>query len=334
MATLGNKFVDLIDIYKRMEPDGSIADIIEMLKRMNGVVESSLAIECNNGTKHLTSVRGGLPSVAWGRLYKGIPQSKSRFHQVEDTTGFCEALSSVDQRILKRYAKDKRGAIRLSEAEGFIESMSQEMENKFFYGNTATTPEEFLGLAPRFNDLNAENGSQIIDAGGTGTDNTSVWFVTWGERQVHLLYPEGTKAGLQRDDKGEQRVTDENGDAYFVDEELFHWDIGVTVRNWKYVSRVANIDVSDLKDGSVDLYRYMRKALYRLANRRANVGRIAIYCNTDVLEALDALGTNSGTTDNYARLKPMEIQGREIDTYRKIPIYETDAIINTETRVT
>ncbi|MCG7932108.1 MAG: hypothetical protein N0E44_18920 [Candidatus Thiodiazotropha lotti] len=334
MATIGNKFVDLIDVYKLQDPDGSTADIIEMLAQMNGVVKSAHTVECNNGSKHITTVRSGYPSVAWGKLYKGIPQSKNRMTQVEDTTGFAESLSTIDQRILNRYAQDKRSMIRLSEAKGFIEAMSQAIENKFFYGNTASAPEEFLGLAPRFNDLSADNGNQIVDAGGTGADNTSVWFVTWGDNQTHLLYPEGTKAGLQRDDKGEQKAFDENGDGYFTEEELFHWDIGLTVRNWKNVSRVANIDVSELKAGNVDIYKYMRQAWYRLDNRRAAAGRIAIYCNTDVLEALDAMGTNSGANDNYARLRPMEIQGEEIDAYRRTPIYETDGILNTEAQVT
>ena len=63
----------------------------------------------------------------------------------------------------------------------FLQSMSNEMASTLFYGNEADDAAKFTGLAPRFNDLNAENGSQIISAGRqSGSVNTSVWFVVWG----------------------------------------------------------------------------------------------------------------------------------------------------------
>jgi len=332
MATLGNSFVDLIDIYKQQDGRGQFVPIIEMLMEMNPILDDAIAVECNKGTTHLHTVRTGLPSVTWGKLYKGIPNSKSGKAQVEDTTGFVEGLSTIDKRLLDLSTNE--GAVRLGEAQAFLESMSQEVADKMFYGNTASDPEEFMGLAPRFNDLSAANGNQIIDAGGTGTDNTSMWFVTWGDNQCNLLYPKGTQAGVQREDKGEQRVVDGDGNAYYAMEELFTWHVGLAVKDWRYVSRVANIDVSNMAAGSVALYDFMRKAYYQLQNRRVAGGKLCIYCNRDVLEALDALATNAGASDSYIRLKPMEIQGEEIMTYRGIPIRETDALLNTEARVT
>ena len=298
---------------------------------MNPILEDALAVECNKGTTHLHTVRSGLPSVTWGRLYQGVPNSKGRTAQVEDTTGFVEGLSTIDKRLLDLSTNE--GAVRLSEAQAYLEAMSQEVADKLFYGDTASDPEEFMGFAPRFNDLSAANGNQIIDAGGTGSDNTSVWFITWGDNQCQLLYPKGTQAGVQREDMGEQRVLDDNGNAYYAKEEKFTWHVGLAVKDWRYVSRIANIDVSDMKAGSVALYDFMRKAYYQLQNRRVAGGSLAIYCNRDVLEALDALATNAGASDNFVRLKPMEIEGKEVMTYRGIPIRETDALLNTEARV-
>ena len=331
MATLGNSFIDLIDIYKMQDGQGQFNPIIEMLMEMNPILEDAIAVECNKGTTHLHTVRTGLPSVTWGRLYKGIPNSKGRTAQVEDTTGFVEGLSTIVKRLLDLSTNE--GAVRLSEAQAYLEAMSNEVAGKIFYGNTADDPEEFMGLAPRFNDKSAANGGQIIDAGGTGSDNTSIWFVTWGDNQCNLLYPKGTQAGVQREDMGEQRVTDENGNAYYAKEEKFTWHVGMAVKDWRYVSRVANIDVSDMAGGTVKLYDFMRKAYYKLQNRRVAGGKMAIYCNRDVLEALDALATNAGATDSFVRLKPMEIEGKEVMTYRGIPIRESDAILNTEARV-
>lgn len=331
MATIGNSFVDLIDIYKQQDGRGQYVPIIEMLSQMNPVLDDAIAVECNKGTTHLHTVRSGLPSVTWGKLYQGIPNGKGAKAQVEDTTGFVEGLSTIDKRLLDLSTNE--GAVRLSEAQAYLEAMSQEVATKLFYGNTASDPEEFMGLAPRFNSLTAPNGGQIIDAGGVGADNTSIWFVTWGDNQCNLLYPKGTSAGVQREDMGEQRVLDANGNAYYAKEEKFTWHVGLAVKDWRYVSRIANIDVSDMAAGSVKLYDFMRKAYYKLQNRRVAGGKMAIYCNRDVLEALDALATNAGASDNFTRLKPIEIEGKEVMTYRGIPIRETDAIVNTEARV-
>lgn len=331
MATLGASFVDLIDVYKQQDGKGQYVPIIEMLSEMNPILDDAIAVECNKGTTHLHTVRTGLPSVTWGMLYKGIPQSKSGKAQVEDTTGFVEGLSTIDTRLLALSANE--GAVRLSEAQSFLEAMSNEVASRIFYGNNATDPEQFMGLAPRFNSLAAPNGNQIIDAGGTGSDNTSIWLVSWGDNQCNLLYPKGTQAGVSRQDMGEQRVLDADGNPYYAKEEKFTWHVGMAVKDWRYVSRVANIDASLMQAGSVALYGFLRKAYYKLQSRRIAGGKLAMYCNRDVMEALDALAHNAGASDNFTRLKPMEIEGKEVLTYRGIPIRETDALLNTEARV-
>lgn len=331
MATLGNSFVDLIDIYKQQDGNGQYIPVIEMLSEMNPILDDAIAVECNKGSTHLHTVRTGLPSVTWGRLYKGVPNGKGSKAQVEDTTGFVEGLSTIDKRLLD--LSDNEGAVRLSEAMSYLEAMSQEVAGKMFYGNSSEDPEEFMGLAPRFNDKSAPNGNQIIDAGGTGSDNTSIWMVTWGDMQCQLLYPKGTQAGVQREDMGNQRVLDADGNAYYAMEEKFTWHIGLAVKDWRYVARIANIDVSDMAAGSVKLYDFLRKAYYKHQGRRVAGGRTAIYCNRDVMEALDALASNAGAADSFIRLKPMEIQGQEVLTYRGVPIRETDAILNTESQV-
>ena len=338
MATLANSYLDLIDVYRREDPDGNIADIIEVLMQEHGILNQAIARECNKGTSHLHTIRTGLPSVSWGQLYKGVAQSKSNTQQVEDVTGFAEASSQVDKRLIA-LAGDKGNALRLSEAKPFIEAMNQEIASGIFYHSAKTDPEKFTGLAARYGTIGGGGaGNQIVDAGGIGSDNTSVWFVNWGEHTTGLLYPQGTKAGLQHEDKGEQRVLDGSSNPYYVLEDMWTWHVGMYVKDWRYNARIANIDVSDLQAGSVDIYKFMRQAYWKLQSRRPNVsdgkGGLAIYANRDVLEALDAESSNSAGSDNYIRLRPMEIQGREVLTYRGIPIYETDALLNTESQVT
>ena len=337
MAVIGESFFDLIDLHKRQEND-EIATIIELLKEENPILDDALTVECNKGTSHSTTIRTGLPSVTWGKFYSGIPNVKSTTAQVEDTTGFVEALSSVDERLLE--ISGNANAVRLTEAQGVLEAISQEVASTLIYGNDNTAPEEFTGFAPRFNSTSAANGDQIVSAGGSGSDNTSVWFVTWGDRMAHLLYPKGTQGGVMREDMGRQRVLDDSSNAYYVQEEMFRQHCGLSVRDWRYVARVANIDVSDLAAGSVDIYKFMRQAFWKLKSHRVPGGRQVIYCNSDVLEALDAdstptMGTiTAGTTrESYVRLRPTEVDGFEVMSYRGIPIRQVDAITNAESVV-
>lgn len=335
MATLTNTYLNLIDIHKQSDP--RIGEIIEVLKQQNPILDDAVAMECNMGASHRHAIRTGLPTPAWGALYQGIPQSKSHIQQVDDTTGFLEARSGVDTRAL---AMSKNpGALRLGEAQAHLEAMNQEMATGMFYHDTATTPEKFKGLAARFNTIGGGGaGNQIVDAqGNNASKHTSIWFVTWGDHACHILYPSGTKAGVTREDKGEQRVLDPNGNPYYVKEELFRWHMGLAVKDWRYVVRVANIDTDALAAGNVDLYKYMRKAYWKLQSRRMDgkASRIAIYANRDVLEALDGLGTHGGGTggNDYLRITRRELEGQEVLMYRGMPLRETDALLNTEARV-
>ncbi|MEO1028902.1 MAG: major capsid protein [Pseudomonadota bacterium] len=346
MATIGNTFLGLADIYKGKTKTGQVADIINMLAQTNGILNDAVARPCNQGTSHKHTVLSGLPEVAWGMLYKGIPNSKVQRTQVTDTTGFIEGRSTVDKRLAD--IEPNLGAFRLQEAQSYLEAISQEHARALIYESADTSPEKITGLAPRFSSLSAENGSQIIDAGGTGSDNTSIWFVTWGTDSCHLIYPEGTTAGIMRDDHGERRVLDDNGQAYYAYEETFRLHTGITVRDWRKVARVANIDVSEMRAGNVDLYGFMRKAYYQIqgirtldngtpqsagTNGNFAMGKTCIYANKDVFEALDAQNTNAGAGDNYVRLRPRELDGMEVMTYRGMPMRQVDQIVNTEAQV-
>ncbi len=341
MATVGTYYPNLIDAQKQ-SAEGTV---LEILSQQNPVLDDAMVTVCNQQATHRHMIRTGLPSVAWGRLYKGVPQSKATVQQVDDTTGFLEARSEIDVRLLA-LAKDAAKQ-RLVDSAPFLEAMNQEMATGIFYHDVATTPEKFKGLAARYNAYydgpNATKpnvaAGQVIDGGGRGADNTSIWFVTWGDHATSLLTPEGIPTGVQVSDKGEEVTLDAAGNKFYVKSTLFSWHVGMFVKDWRYNARIANIDVSDMLSGSVDIWKLLREAYYRLQSRRLNAtsSRIAIYMNRDVLEVLDAqssdrsLTTNAGAY-NYSApgLKRDSIEGKEVLTYRGIPIRETDALLNTE----
>jgi hypothetical protein len=170
----------------------------------------------------------------------------------------------------------------------------------------------------------------------------SIWFITWGTMQTSLIYPEGTSAGINREDMGMQRVLDVNGNPFYAKEEMFRQHVGVRVGDWRFNARIANISLAAVQAGTVDIYKFLRQAYYRLQVRRnakiqnggmVSPGKTVIYANRTIMEALDALATNKGATDNFVRLTPDEVAGKEVMTYRGIPIRETDSLIAAEGRV-
>lgn len=205
MTTLAVTNPTLLDVAKSLDPDGSIAPVVEILNQVNDCFLDMTYLESNLPTGHLTTVRTGIPAPTWRKLYGGVQPAKSTRVQVTDSTGMLEAYAEVDCKLAD--LNGNSAAWRLSEDAAFLEGIAQEHAQTLFYGNETTEPEAFTGLAPRFNSLSAQNGDNIIDAfSGSGGDLTSIWLVVWGPNAVHGIYPKGSKAGIAKEDKGQVTV--------------------------------------------------------------------------------------------------------------------------------
>ena len=329
MATVGDLNLTLSDLARRMDPNNKIARIIEILSETNEILADMIWKEGNLPTGHRTTVRSGLPSVTWRLLNYGVQPSKSRTVQITDACGMLEAYAEVDKALAD--LNGNTSEFRLSEDKAFIEAMNQELASTVIYGNTKTDPEKFMGLAPRFSSLSAENGGNIIDGGGTGSDNTSIWLVVWGDNTCHGIYPKGSTAGLNHTDKGQVTLEDAAHGKYEGYRSHYKWDTGMTLRDWRYVVRIANIDVSNLtKDASgssADLVDLMTQAIETIPN--LGMGRSVFYCNKTIRSFLRRQIKNA---DNV-NLSLEEIAGKKVVAFDGIPVRRVDAILNTEAAV-
>lgn len=336
MALLNGKYPTFLDL-ALMPENGQESAVINILAKMNPVLEDAPAYEANRGDHHMTTVLTGLPVVTWGALYEGIPATKGSKQLVKDTMGFVNSASEVDVRLVDIFEKaEKKASIRLSEAKGHLEAMAQEAATAIFYHDTRVDPRKPMGLSPRFNSLSAENGIQIVNGGGAGNDNTSIWMITWDEESCHLIYPRGYSAGVHRKDWGAVPKYDANNNMYMAYREEFTWHLGLTVRNWQYISRVANIDVSDLTINAAsgaDIINLLTKAYYRHKGRRQAMGKTFIYCNTTVIEFLDYQARNATGKNLFLTFKDTGPNAKEVLHFRGIPIRESDAILNSEAAV-
>ncbi len=337
--------VTLLDIAKSMDPDGAVATVAELLTQTNEVLIDMPYVEGNLPTGHKHTIRTGLPVSIWRQMYQGVPASKSVRAQVTDACGMLEARSEVDKEIAD--LNGNTAAFRMSEAESFVESMNQTMAQTLFYGNTAVNPERFMGLAPRYSAISgAANAQNIIDAGGTGSVNTSVWLVVWGEGTVHGIFPKASKAGLSHEDLGLIDAFDANNARFRAYADHWVWKNGLAVRDWRYVVRICNIDTTDLTTQATTqantaatlMIKLMIKAMARIPFM--GKGKAVFYANRTVKEmlAIQALDRSQNaiavqpSAQQFGEIAPGSVNNGTL-TFLGVPVRTVDQLLSTEARV-
>ena len=333
MATLNTGALTLADWAKRLDPDGTLPVVAELLTQSNEILEDAVFMEGNLPTGHRVTIRTGLPTAYWRSINQGVPTSKSTTAQVDEGVGMLEAYARVDKDLAE--LNGNTGAFRQSEDVAFLEAMNQAQAGTILYGNPGTDPRQYLGLAPRFGTISgAGNAQNIIDAGGTSTNNTSIWLVVWGDNTAFCTFPKGSKAGLVQEDQGVLTVYDANSNPYQAYQTHYQWKNGLVVKDWRFVVRIANINTANLiaESGAADLVKLMSRALDRIPNM--SMGRAAMYMNRTVFSMLriQALNKSQNTLAVEKGLNQFGVTGSWL-SFEGVPLRRVDQILNTEARV-
>jgi hypothetical protein len=330
-----NSNLTLADWAKRTDPDGRVALVAELLSQSNEILEDCVYKEGNLPTGDRVVIRTGLPTAYWRSLNQGIPNSKSSTAQVDEACGMLEARSEVDKDLAM--LNGNTAQFRLSEDTAFLEAMNQTQAQTIFYGNPATDPKQFLGLATRYSSTSAGNGTNIISGGASsGSLNTSVYLVVWGDNTVYCPFPKGSKAGLLHEDLGEQTVYDgvNRMQAYAT---RYQWKSGLVVKDWRYVVRIPNLLVADIVAGTgtqaasagTQLTKLMMRAMYKIPN--LDSGRAAFYMNRTVHSglAVQSLDRSQAALAVQPALSQFGT-ARNYLSFQGIPIRRVDCLLNTE----
>lgn len=339
MATLATNALTLADWAKRLDPDGKVPVVAELLSQSNEILEDAVFMEGNLPTGHRVTIRTGLPAVYWRAINQGVPGSKSQTAQVDEAMGMLEAYSRVDVDLAN--LNGNSGQFRLSEDVAFLEAMNQTQAGTMFYGNPATDPRQYLGLASRFSSLSANNGQNILSGGGAASANTSIWLVVWGDNTVFCTFPKGSKAGLIHEDQGQLTVYDGNNNPYQALQTHYQWKNGLVVKDWRYVVRIANVDTAVFAalSGtqattavSTNILHLMTRALDRIPNM--SMGRAAFYMNRSVYSLLRRLAMEK-SVNALALQQGMNQFGTPANwsTFEGVPLRRCDQILNTESTV-
>ena len=331
MAT--TQYPSLVDLASRLDPEGHIIPIAEVLAKRDPILKLLKWKECNKTDGYVHAIRTGLPTATWRKLYQGVQPSKSTTTQVTDTCGNLEAYAEVDKDLAD--INGNTAQWRLSEQKPFFQSMGNTMAETIFYGDVDKNPERFMGLASRYNTLNVKTPSShntisaAAEAGVEATTGnvTSIFLVSLD--QFYGIYPKASKVGMKHTDKGQQTHTNSDGSKYEVYQDHYKWQAGTSLEDWRGCVRICNIP---MKNGAIDLTAdQLIKVLIKAKNRIPADLRTSVhmFCAEEVKTALELAAYEKSSNV----VKIVEAAGQFQTHFFDIPIEVSDSVSVTEALV-
>lgn len=339
----------LIDLTTRLDPEGKLGVVAEMLSQANDFLDYLPYTEANGVYEHTFTMRTSLPGGTWRAVNQGVPFSKSTTEQAKVALGELVSWSQIDRTICEQSGDVE--AFRYSEDCAQLEGMSQTLVGTFFYGSEVTTPQSFTGLSNFYytkSSSTAQIGNNVIDGGGSGSSNTSMWLTCFGDRTIHGLYPRDSKAGLEMIDHGMTTPAfDANRNWFSAYTTEFIVRAGLCPEDWRYGVRIANLDTTSAGlagSNAPDLFALMAQ-MVMLPPTLGKVSNIfktdapddvspgirpVIFANRTLRHWMDV----QGMRDRNVLLSVNDYAGRPVDTFRGIPVAVVDQLLNTEDPVT
>lgn len=348
MATSG--LPSIVDWARSREPNGSAAHVAQLLSQCNQMLKDMIWQEANMPLAHKITVGVALPQGTFRAANIGVAFSKALNAQMQFGITELVSYSGVDRSIAELWGDIK--TYRYQQDMAHIEGMSQQVSNALIYANEGTSPGQMTGFAPIYNTVNtatAYNAANVIDCGGTGSNNASIYYNNWGDVTTYGIFPKGTPSGIVYEDKGDIRALyDANGNQFEGYTSFFRIKFGLTINDWRYNVRLANIDVTTaglLGTNPPDLFVYLSRAMGKIpaSSRRVfnaeetddptdpKPGTMPVlYVNRQVQEALDI----QAIRDKNVLISMRDYAGAPVVGFRDIPIRIVDALVSNEARVT
>lgn len=334
-------FPTILDMARRMDPDGNVANVAEIITQYNEILDDIGWKQGNLETGEQITVRTSKPTPSFRYLNQGVTPVKSTTGQIVEACAIMEMRNHID--IDVAMLNGNTSAYRLSEDKAIIQSLGDQLGSTLIYGDATVSPAQFTGLAARYYSSTGTNttAKQVISAGGTNNVNSSIWLVVWSPDNIYGIVPKGSKAGLQFRDLGELTLPDPSNTGAFMQMlcSWYQWKCGIAIRDYRSVVRIANIDMTNILttgatvDTSADLLKYMSLALDRIPPNV--IGRKVFYMNETVRSYLRLKIVNK--PNMLLRLE--ELKGNLIARpdaallFLGVTCRRIDAILNTEANV-
>ena len=336
--------------------NGTNKYVAEYLSQLSPIIEHAPAVKCNNGDMHKSDEETSLAEAHRIRLNEGTPISTISTREVVSSTAMYSSAYQIANKVLKRQCgsnAEGQASFLSRKHKGNLKSITTKYEKDILYGNNLNDPLQFMGLHNIYNYIESgvpgSPGCQVIDAGGTGDDLTSIDLCLWGPEGMHLIYPdnETSQAITTEYDKGNQSYVDDKGKTRLLAGQSWIWDcqLGIHVEDVRAFVRIANIKKSVLENYAASDYTgpnlvdLIRKAQLKMSidmqrGLSGDTGQIKIYMPGDIYDIFDSMLTNGfGNIRIPAGLTRKEIAGKEVIDWRGSGIFINDAIADAEDRV-
>lgn len=326
MATLTAGYT-LLEMAKSIGPDSTQMTIAEIMAKEMALLADIPWYPANDIWSHKSLRQAKLSSGTWRGINEYVSPGTTLTDEILDVIGIIEDFAVYDKLWIDRQPDPAKA--RMGRARMYIEGMSQAICSAFLYGNSAVTPKQPHGLAPRLGTL----GRYVIGASGTGSDVTSVYVVTWGDGAGYGIYPKtgqspGSEFPVIHRDMGEKVDTNSSGNKLVVYEDNFKFEGGLVIEDPRCVGRVANIETA----GSTNIFN--EDLLIQLLNRMKVGAGTRIYCNETIKTQME-IALKNKTNVNYTSDSGEGLAGEPVLRFRGIPVRKIDSaiLLDTETAI-
>lgn len=325
MATVAvGSQLTLLEMANRLDPKGDLVTIAEVLDENNPFIQDAPWVEANEVFSHKYTQRLTLPSGSVRGMNEGVSTEASQTISKTAELSLVEARSENDIHIIDNMPNPK-GA-RMQESRAFIEGLGHTHADLLLYGNNNADPRKYDGLATLMGSL--ATTTNVLDAGGAGSDLTSVYVVQWGVDKVFIPYPRGAKKlGIDHQDLGIESVLDANNKKFRAYVDMFTLWSGLCIKNSKCVGRIANIETT----GTTNIFD--EDDLITLLNRMKNGGAGAIIYVNEVVKTQMEIILKDKANVNFTASKGEGLAGEEVLYFRGHPIKLCDRILKTESEI-
>lgn len=347
MAFSTDVFPNLIDHTALMDPHGKINKIAFMLAQANDILKDMIWQVANGTDYNQVTLNTALPQGTWRSNNQGVPASKPLNQRAKFGIGMLTDYSKLDS--LQARLGGELGKQRLTIDQLHIEGISQQIATTEFYGNEATNPAQFTGISPYYNYLSAyQTGANVINGGGSGSANGSIWYIGWGDSTIHNHFPNGTQAGLLYKDLGDVTpLYDSSGNRYEGYTSYFEWILGLTLMNWQYAARICNLDTTSaglFGSTPFDIFAGMIEAAIKIptsTHRLSGITQVdapgdpmpgtnpAWYCNRKIRAAMDI----QAIRNKNVLLNFKDYAGESVMEFRGAPVRVCDSLLNSEATI-
>lgn len=343
MATLAmGTDLTLMELARRTTPDGQMANLIDMLREENHILDYATWMECNNGTYHEDTRTVTEPAGALRSLDEGVSQEAGVTELVTEPTTMMNGISIVDA---KKYAlQDSPDAYRLQEDGFFLRGMTKTFVGKLFRGDRTSDQRDIMGIDNR-SDYNTLSSDYVYDnAGGDASataNKTSVYFIQFGPKRVSLIYPKNNPNGggtqpIKIKDYGESiidQVGTSSAKKYPALQTWFSIDFGLFIADPRCIKRIVNISTSNI-DG-VDDFAWDEDSMIDAYNDLEYNGEgCVILCNRTVLAQAMKRANEKGNAYFTQQVEGEGPFARPVTRFQGIPMLRCDQILNTGAQIT